>query len=105
MTDAQMLSSSNPPNEDPLPNVLGMVTFLKQLFIAPLPIVAVKLMMRSPIDINDRLPTGRYKPLKGKKKDEARTERDAGFVDIIAAGGEEWIRIYRCALHIAPKFG
>jgi hypothetical protein len=31
---------------------------------------------------------------KGKEKEKARGQ-DEGFVDIIAAGGQQWIRIYR----------
>lgn len=87
----QALRSSISPKDDPLPNVLGTTTFLKQLLIAPVPIVAVKLMMRSQSSTPEKLANGKYKSYRRREE----SERDAGFVDIIAAGGEEWIRIYR----------
>jgi hypothetical protein len=89
----QSLDSTVPPREDPLPNVLGIVTFVKQLLLANAPIAAIKIMMHSQSMIEERQAIG----LKGagrKGKEKAR-DKDEGFVDIIAAGGQEWIRIYR----------
>ena len=85
--------SSVPPREDPLPNVLGMITFVKQLLIAPAPISAVKLMMHSQGIVEERQANGFKGP--GRKGKEKAKDKDEGFVDIIAAGGLEWIRIYR----------
>lgn len=65
-----MIESGIPPRDDPLPNVMGLITFWKTLLLARGPIPAIK--------------TG----FKGKGKEEC-------FVDVVARGGEEWIRIYR----------
>ena len=59
-----------PPKDDPLPNVLGLVTVWKQVLLARPPLAGIRTS------------------IKGKGKEEA-------FVDVIARGGEEWIRIYR----------
>ena len=64
-----MAESDVPPRDDPLPAVQGLVTFWKQLLLARGPITGVRTNM------------------KGK-------EREEGFVDVIARGGSEWIRIY-----------
>jgi hypothetical protein len=48
-------------------------------------------MMRSQSSTPEKLANGKYKSYRRREE----SERDAGFVDIIAAGGEEWIRIYR----------
>jgi hypothetical protein len=72
-----------------------MVTFVKQLLIAPAPIAAVKIMMHSQSVVEDRQMNGhKYKGVGRKGKEKAK-DKDEGFVDIIAAGGQEWIRIYR----------
>lgn len=54
-------------------------------------------MMHSQSVAEDRQANGVKNKLqgrKGKEKEKARGQ-DEGFVDIIAAGGQEWIRIYR----------
>jgi len=65
-----MVASDVPPKEDPLPNVAGSITIWKQILLAQPPLAGIRVSM------------------KGKGKEEA-------FVDVIARGGEEWIRIYR----------
>ena len=77
--------------------MLGYITFVKQLLIAPAPIAAVKIMMHSQSKAEDRQLNGvknKGPGRKGKEKEKAKGN-DEGFVDIIAAGGQEWIRIYR----------
>lgn len=64
------MASGQTPKEDPLPNIQGFITFWKQVLLARTPIAAIRTQM------------------KGKGKEEA-------FVDVVARGGEEWIRIYR----------
>jgi hypothetical protein len=72
----KMKTSGAPPKESPLPGVQGLVTFYKLVLEARPPIAGMRVTM------------------KGKEKDE-------GFVDVIADGGKEWIRIYRYAsLHL-----
>jgi len=54
-------------------------------------------MMHSQSVAEDRQANGvknKTRGRKGKEKEKARGQ-DEGFVDIIAAGGQEWIRIYR----------
>ena len=65
-----MAESGVPPKDDPLPTVAGMMTAWKQVLLAQPPLAAIR--------VN----------IKGKGKEEA-------FVDVVARGGEEWIRIYR----------
>ncbi len=65
-----MAQSGIPPKDDPLPNVSGLMTVWKQILLANAPLAGIRVNM------------------KGKGKEEA-------FVDVIARGGEEWIRIYR----------
>lgn len=65
--------------------------------LAPAPIAAVKIMMHSQSVAEDRQANGiknKTRGRKGKENEKARGQ-DEGFVDIIAAGGQEWIRIYR----------
>jgi hypothetical protein len=68
-----MASSGIPPKDDPLPNIAGLVTLWKQILTARPPLPAIRVNM------------------KGRTKEEA-------FIDVIARGGEEWIRIYRWVL-------
>ncbi|KAK4685417.1 hypothetical protein P7C73_g4731, partial [Tremellales sp. Uapishka_1] len=64
-----MMDSGLPPKEDPLPSAVGQVTFFKCMLRAKTPIPAIKAS------------------IKGKGKEDA-------FVDIVAQGGEEWIKVY-----------
>lgn len=71
LTD-QMAASDVPLAEDPLPPVLGLVTIWKQVVLARAPVTFVR---------------SAFKGAGGKKARET-------FVDVIARGGAEWIRLY-----------
>lgn len=133
-----MRDSGIPPREAPLPNILGYVTFAKQLLQAEAPIVGVKMMMLSGSMETSTSGPKSTKSSKGASKGIGRLSlKDAsggstsgiepetgpsrlagsrkhgssgnengsrnkrkgkdveGFVDIVARGGAEWIRIYR----------
>ncbi|ORY33479.1 hypothetical protein BCR39DRAFT_303286 [Naematelia encephala] len=64
-----MHASGVPPKDDPLPNVAAMMTLWKATLRAQGPVTALK------------------SSFKGKGKEEA-------FVDIVARGGAQWIKIY-----------
>jgi hypothetical protein len=69
--------SNIPPREDPMPNVQAFTTAWKQICLAEPPISGVKISM------------------KGKEKAQHASKESEGFVDVIARGGLEWIRIFR----------
>jgi hypothetical protein len=71
-----MLEQGIVPRDDPLPNVESLVTTWKILLNAEAPIAGVRTMLKS-----------------SAKRKKAKEE---GFVDVVARGGEEWIRVYRC---------
>ena len=65
-----MIASGKPPREDPIPNVQASITAWKTILAATSPLAGVRVNIR------------------GNGKEE-------GFVDVIARGGAEWIRMYR----------
>lgn len=62
------------PQEDPMPSVEAMTTVWKTVLNAVPPIAAVRSPMRT----------------RGSRK-----RGEEVFVDVVAKGGEEWIKIYR----------
>lgn len=95
----QTVSDSGvPPSEDPLPNVTGQITFAKQLLAATPPVVGVKLMLSTQTKVAQDFANGAA--IGGGKDGRANKRRpkgdkEEGFVDIVAQGGREWIRLYR----------
>lgn len=85
-------------NEDPLPNVLGSITFAKTLLTVPAPLVGVKIMIssqrKSGEDYANGAALGRGRGKRATKMG-GKGEKEEGFVDIVAKGGQEWIRMYR----------
>jgi hypothetical protein len=79
-----MLASGVSPRDDPRSNANALTTFWKVVLASRAPIAGLRMTMR--IDGNGK-ETGRR-----KSANEAAME---GFVDVVAKGGEEWIRIYR----------
>ncbi|BEI86917.1 hypothetical protein CcaverHIS002_0702630 [Cutaneotrichosporon cavernicola] len=75
--DAQLQTlakSDDPPREDPLPVIQGLATAWKCLVLAATPVPAVRM--------SSKLPASGNQPAR------------EGFVDVVARGGAEWIRIY-----------
>jgi len=63
-----------PPKDDPLPSIEGFITAWKCILSAEAPVTAV----RTTLKVIKKAPG-----------------RDEAFLDVIARGGEEWVRIYR----------
>jgi hypothetical protein len=69
-----MLEKDTPPKDDPLPSIEGFVTVWKAILLAEAPVTAV----RTTLKVIKKAPG-----------------RDEAFLDVIARGGEEWVKIYR----------
>jgi len=69
-----MIEKGIPPKDDPIPSIEGFITAWKAVLSAEAPITAVRTT------------------LKLEKKNSA---KDEAFLDVIARGGEEWVKIYR----------
>lgn len=117
----QMRESRLPPKDDPLPSVLSTITFVKQLLTAERPIVGVRMSMQARCDhsVGSSLAVGgpsrgfgREGPGEGSRKgtddrksktgvkstaknDPAGSKEVEAYVDVVARGGAEWIRVYR----------
>lgn len=71
------------PREDPLPVALGLATSWKSIVLAHAPVPAVRMAVKI------------EEPWDGKgKKPQPKGKQREAFVDVVAAGGAEWVRIY-----------
>lgn len=74
------------------------MTFVKQLLTCQGPVVGIKMMLSSRSKpVSDFANGAALVRGKGKRDDRNRTkgDKDEAFIDIIARGGQEWIRMYR----------
>ncbi|WVF73060.1 hypothetical protein IAT40_007878 [Kwoniella sp. CBS 6097] len=113
-----MTNSGIPPKEDPLPTVQGLITYWKIIVTSRPPIVGVRMAMggEKRIQIGNKMSNGQRSaastPIgakngrlqnaglgKGKEK-----EKEV-WVDVVADGGREWIRIYSKKIsHLLAEF-
>ncbi|WVQ73032.1 hypothetical protein IAR50_002595 [Cryptococcus sp. DSM 104548] len=97
-----MIDSSIPPQEDPLPSVQGMETFWKIVISAEPPIVGVKMPMGGNAG-GAVTPKGQGWP-KGQQKKGGKKNKEC-WVDVIARGGNEWVRVYSKKIsHLLAEF-
>lgn len=78
------------------------------MLIAPTPLVGVKVMLSSQSKAaqdfaNGAAMGGGRGGRVGKKRQKG--DKDEGFVDIVARGGQEWIRLYRSVPLLCPGPG
>lgn len=95
LTPPQLAASGEPPREDPLPIALGLATSWKQVVLARGPIPAVRMQIQVPGQngIKSRLGSRSSSSSPAPSSNGPRRPREA-FVDVVARGGAEWIRIY-----------
>ncbi|WVW86120.1 hypothetical protein I302_108160 [Kwoniella bestiolae CBS 10118] len=99
-----MIDSRIPPKDDPIPTVLNLITYWKIIITSQSPMVGVKMSMGGekrqawPLSKTSTVPTANVNG-KGKEK-----EKEV-WVDVIAQGGREWIRIYSKKIsHLLAEF-
>ncbi|TYJ57099.1 hypothetical protein B9479_002200 [Cryptococcus floricola] len=97
-----MIDHGIPPQEDPLPSVQGMETFWKILITTEPPIVGVKMPMGGNAG-GALTPKGQGGP-KGQQKKGGKKNKEC-WVDVIARGGNEWVRVYSKKIsHLLAEF-
>ncbi|KAK8853179.1 hypothetical protein IAR55_003881 [Kwoniella newhampshirensis] len=115
-----MISSGIPPQDDPIPSVQGLTTFWKIVITSPPPIVGVRMAMggdrgrafglSSSSSSSSIASSGRGKLAgqengKGKGKGKEKEKEKEVWVDVIAQGGREWVRIYSKKIsHLLAEF-
>ncbi|WWD19596.1 hypothetical protein CI109_104058 [Kwoniella shandongensis] len=110
---AGMIRSGVPPQDDPIPSVQGLTTFWKIIITSPPPIVGVRMAMggdrgrafgsgpSSGMNKAGKASQGVGSQGKGKEKEK---EKEV-WVDVIAKGGMEWVRIYSKKIsHLLAEF-
>lgn len=99
-----MINSGMPPQEDPLPSVQGLETFWKVVVSCKPPVVGVRMPMGRNKGGSCSGPenNGRKAPLNGGHR--AKNAKEV-WVDVLADGGKEWIRIYsKKVSHLLTEF-
>lgn len=69
-----MAEKGFPPKDDPLPSIEGLITVWKAVLSAEAPVTA----LRTTLKVTQKV-----------------AGKDDAFLDVIARGGEEWVKIYR----------
>ncbi|KAL1412721.1 hypothetical protein Q8F55_000468 [Vanrija albida] len=95
-----LAASGEPPREDPLPIALGLATSWKQVVLARGPIPAVRMQIQVPGQVpgqngtKSRLGSRSSSSSPAPTASGSRSRPREAFVDVVARGGAEWIRIY-----------
>lgn len=89
-----MIGSCVPPQEDPLPSVQGLETFWKVVVSCKPPVVGVRMPMCSDKGGSWLGPGSKGRKIPGSGGKRAKKTKEV-WVDVLAEGGKEWIRIYR----------
>ncbi|OCF38183.1 hypothetical protein I316_00408 [Kwoniella heveanensis BCC8398] len=108
--------SGIPPKEDPLPTVQGLITYWKIIVTSKPPIVGVRMTMggEKRIQAGNKLTNGQRSgastPLGARKggsngASSVKGKEKEVWVDVVADGGKEWIRIYSKKIsHLLAEF-
>lgn len=89
-----MIDSNIPPQEDPLPSVQGLETFWKVVISCKPPVVGVRMPMGRDKGGSWSGAESKGRKVPGNGGHKARKAKEI-WVDVLADGGKEWIRIYR----------
>lgn len=99
-----MIDSGVPPQEDPLPSVQGLETFWKVVVGCKPPVVGVRMPMGSDKGGSWLEPGSKARKIPGSGGKREKKTKEV-WVDVLAAGGKEWIRIYSKKIsHLLAEF-